>query len=211
MLFRSQSSTDIRELHSLDVPKMVIDYIIEHELYFVKKIKSYLTIKRYLHSVSVANLAYEIAKSNNQKDCSRYFIAGILHDIGKYIAKEQENKIMEEHFPQYKDFPSPVIHQFTGSYLAETVFGTSDKEIIEAIEFHTTGHPGLSRLAKVIYASDKIEPTRGFDSTELIEAMKVNIEKGFITVLSANKDYYIEHNVPYDNFLTKATMDEFLK
>ena len=69
----------------------------------------------------------------------------------------------------------------------------------------------MSLLEKCIYASDKIEPTRGFDSSDLINAMKVNIEDGFIVVLKANQEYFIVKKVPYDNPLTKECFEFYLK
>ena len=204
------SSTDIRECRNLNVPYSVLKYIIDHELYFVPIIKSYMNEKRYLHSVSVANLAYEIAVENGFKDAWRYFLAGILHDIGKDMPIIKQKEIVGTYFEDYLYFPTQIIHQFVGRYLAEKDFDIQDREILEAIEYHTTGHPDMGTLAKVIYASDKIEPTRGFDSSEYIKAMKVNAEEGFLVVLAANKQYFIDKQITYDNELTKATMEKFL-
>ena len=128
--------------------------------------------RRYLHSISVAKLAYEIAVSNNIENPWRYYIAGLLHDIGKDLPISEQKAIVEAHFKEYKDFPSQIIHQFVGRYLAEKDFGITDKDILEAIEYHTTGHPDMKSMAKVVYATDKIEPTRGFDGSELINNIK---------------------------------------
>ena len=204
------ASTDVRECRNLNVPFSVLKYIIERELYFVPVIKSYMNEKRYLHSVSVANLSYEIAVENGFKDAWRYFLAGILHDIGKDVPIIKQKEIVAEYFNEYLYFPSPIIHQFVGRYLAEKDFGVHDQEILGAIEYHTTGHPNMGTLAKVIYASDKIEPTRGFDSSVYIREMKVNANEGFLVVLAANKQYFIDKQIPYDNELTKATMEKFL-
>ena len=205
------SSTEIRMGQNLRTPLSVINYIVDHELYFVARIKALLSEHRYLHSVSVARLAYDIAKANNEPDPDRYFVAGIFHDIGKDLEISKQQEIVEQYFPDYKDFPKHIIHQFVGAYLALHEFKIGDEEILDAIKYHTTGNSVMNRVAKVIYASDKIEPTRGFDSTDLINSMKVSIDEGFITVLSANKDYFITKHIPYDNFLTKACMDSYLK
>ena len=37
--------------------------------------------------------------------------------------------------------------------------------------------------------SDKIEPSRGYDSSKLIQAMMDDLDEGFVTVLRANIDY----------------------
>lgn len=202
------SSTDIRSLKSLEVDEAVLDYIMLTELYFVPKIRSLINTKRYMHSCNVADLAYEIAKANNLKRPDKAYIAGLLHDIGKY--KEHEESIMVEHYKEFIDFPMPIKHQFIGEYLAKTEFGIEDKDILEAIEYHTTGKDNMCTLAKIIYAADKIEPGRGYDSSEYIKAMMEDVDKGFITVLKANVEFFNEKEIDYDNPLTSKCIKYYL-
>ena len=54
-----------------------------------------------------------------------------------------------------------LLHAKTGAGIAEAVFGT-DREITEAIRWHTTGKGGMTLLEKVLYLADYIEPTRDF-------------------------------------------------
>ncbi|MCR4911837.1 MAG: nicotinate (nicotinamide) nucleotide adenylyltransferase [Bacilli bacterium] len=205
-----ENSSSIRELKSLRIPRSVADYIIDKELYFMPKIKSYMGEKRYRHSISVAKLAADIAVCNKKEDWWRYLRAGLLHDIAKEMPIMEQKVLMAELYPEYVGVPRQIHHQFLGEYLAKRDFGLEDAEEIEAIKYHTTGKANMSAVAKVIYASDKIEPTRGFDSSELINSIKVNIDYGFISVLSANREYFIEHNIEYDNPLTKECMEFYL-
>ena len=205
------SSTKIREMKSIDVSPLVLSYIIDNRLYFAGKIKSYMNENRFIHSVSVAKLAYEIADSNHLADKNKYFIAGLIHDIGKDISKEELEEIMNEFYCEYDNFPYQIKHQFVGEYIAKKVFEIDDSGILNAIKYHTTGRANMSLIEKCIYAADKIEPNRGFDSKDFIKEMKVNIEKGFIKVLEANKQYFIERNIQFDNPLTKECFDYYLK
>ena len=202
------SSTDIRSLKSLEVDEAVLDYIMLTELYFVPKIHSFITPKRYIHSCNVADLAYEIAKANNMERPDRAYIAGLLHDIGKH--KEKDSAIMVEHYIEYLDYPELIKHQFIGEYLAKTEFGIVDKDILEAIEYHTTGKDNMCDLAKIIYAADKIEPGRGYDSSEYIKAMMESVEKGFITVLKANVEFFQEKQIDFKNPLTSKCIKYYL-
>ena len=52
------------------------------------------------------------------------------------------------------------MHAKLGAFLAEKEYGVSDKEILEAITFHTTGRPNMTMLDKIIYIADYIEPNR---------------------------------------------------
>ncbi len=201
------SSTDIRDFKSLELSKEVLDYIVLNNLYFVPKIRSYLSEKRFVHSFNVASLAYEIAKSNGVDHPEKAYIAGLLHDIGK---KYEQDEIMKEHYQEYINYPKPILHQFIGEYLAKKDFEIVDQDILEAIKYHTTGKDNMCTLAKIIYSADKIEPGRGFDSSDLIAAMMENIDKGFVTVLKANVEYFQEHTIDFKNPLTSKCIEYYL-
>ena len=202
------SSTDIRSLKSLEVDEAVLDYIMLKELYFVPKIRSFIDTKRYVHSCNVADLAYKIAKSNKLERPDKAYIAGLLHDIGK--RKENEKTIMVEHYKEFIDYPEPIKHQFIGEYLAKEEFKVVDKDILEAIKYHTTGNENMCTLAKIIYAADKIEPGRGYDSSEYIKAMMEDINNGFITVLKANIEFFNDKGINYQNPLTSKCIKHYL-
>lgn len=205
------SSTDIKSLKSLDLPISVIKYIIDNNLYFVSKIKSYLTVDRFKHSVEVAKLAYQIAEKNNLKIKYDCFIAGLLHDIGKNIDKSTANQIMLKNYKRYIDLPLPIHHQFISHYLAKNDFEITNEDILNAIQFHTTGNSTMSDMGKIVYAADKIEPTRGFDSKWLINAIEVNLNDGFSTILKDNVKYFESNNKQYKNELMLGCLKSYLK
>ena len=207
------SATDIRSLSSLYLDEKVLDYIIEHDLYFVKQVKSLYSEKRYKHALSVARTAIEIARANSllfDSLLSYFFLAGYLHDIGKKVPIEEQRLIMAEHFPEYIDMPEFSYHQFVGAYLARKEFGIEDVFILDAIKYHATGRAMMTNLEKIIYASDKIDPTRGYDSSKMIEAMKKDYETGFIEVLKHNKEYLIEDGKDIHNPLTDECIAYYL-
>lgn len=204
------SSTKVRNLQDVDIPLAVRDYIEENGIYYMAKLKTLLSHKRLLHSISVANLAFSIAGKNRVEDYRRAYIAGLLHDSGKEMDEETTLKIMKERFPAYADYPKWTYHQFVGAFLAETIFGIKDPEILDAISFHATGKAHMAPLSKILYASDKIEPTRGFDSRKLIHACYRNYYVGFMAVLSANRDYLASKGYQVDNPSTKACFELYL-
>ena len=183
------SSTAVRNLQDIDIPLTVRDYIEKNGLYYMKKVAPYLTEHRLNHSLSVANLAYRIALKNQVEGYHKAYIAGLLHDIGKNMPISEQRKIIREHFPEHIEDPEWSYHQFVGSYIAEHDFGIKDEAILDAIRYHATGKRHMSPLGKIIYASDKIEPTRGYNSRPLINACLKNYYVGFITVLEANREF----------------------
>ena len=60
-----------------------------------------------------------------------------------------------------------LLHSKTGASIARDVFGTDD-EIYSAIWYHTTGHANMTKLEKIIYLADYIEPTRDFPGVEAL-------------------------------------------
>ena len=205
------SSTDIRELKSLDVSDGVLHYILHHYLYFINKIKGYMCEKRFEHTLSVTDLCIEIAKANKIDNLEKIVISALLHDIGKEMPMEEQKKIMVERYSEYLDLHPVIWHQFIGAYLAEKDFGIKDKEILDAIKYHTTANSNMSDTAIIVYCADKIEPTRGFDSTDLINAMKSSLNNGFVEVLKSNVEYYEKHKIDYKNKLQMSCLDQYLK
>ena len=204
------SSTEVRELKSIDVDEDVLHYILMNKLYFASKLANRISDKRYYHSVEVAMLALKVA-NNNSIDPLKAFQAALLHDIGKEVEQDETLNIMNAELIDYKNIPKFSYHQFVGAYLAKTLFKIEDKEVVDAIKFHATGNSDMTPIGMIVYASDKIEPTRGFDSSKLIESLVNDYYSGFITVLAENKKFLLNKNASIDNPLTTACMNQYLK
>lgn len=207
------SSSDIRDMKSVDIPMEVLKYIEVNRLYFMKKLAEIVPKKRLDHSVSVANLCLEVAKVNKLDELEKYFFAGLLHDLGKAYYKEDENtlSIMKREYPEFLDLPSFSYHQFVGEFLAKNEFGVTDPEILDSIKFHCTGKANMTRLGMIVYTCDKIEPTREFDSTWLIDACMRNWYEGFLTTLEDNRKYLKAHNKDITNRFTDECFAMYLK
>ncbi|MCR5490521.1 MAG: nicotinate (nicotinamide) nucleotide adenylyltransferase [Bacilli bacterium] len=205
------SSSDIRTLRSIDVPLSVRDYIEKHGLYYIRKIAGMMSLHRLAHSISVANLAYYIAARNQVIDYQKAYIAGLLHDCAKGLPKAKELAMMKEHFPDLvKEMPQWTYHQYLGTVLAKTEFGIEDEAVLDAICYHASGKPHMTPIGKIIYSSDKIEPTRGYNSKPLINKCVKNYYVGFLKVLQANRDYLNEQGYQIDNPMTKKCMELYL-
>lgn len=204
------SSEAIRNLSSLDLPYSVIEYIASNRLYYVKRLGEFLKEKRLSHSLRVASLAYMIAASNGLPTLEKAYIAGILHDIGKDIDEGKALEIMKEHYPEDMDLPEYAYHQFVGEYLAKKEFGIKDQEILKAIRYHCTGAPMMGQISRIIYAADKIEPGRGYDSRKMIKACLKDYQAGFRYVLSENKIFLEGKDFEVHNRLTDQCFEYYL-
>lgn len=74
---------------------------------------------------------------------------------------------------------SELLHGPVGAYIAQSEFGITDEELLNAIRFHTTGRASMSRLEKIIFVADMIEPNRRFDGVERLrkKAQKIWIRR----------------------------------
>ena len=208
------SSTDIRDLSKLNLPRKVLNYIIDHELYFVPRVKAMYTEKRYNHVLSVARLACEIADANglltDEHNYGRYFVAGYLHDIAKSMSREEQLEMINYNYPDNKEMPIFSYHQFVGAIIAEQQFGINDQEILDAIRFHATGRADMSPMERIVYAADKLDPLRGYDSSKLIDLMKQDYEIGFVMMIRTNKNYLESTGKMTDNPWTQECFDYYL-
>lgn len=204
------SSSAIRGLFNLDTSDEVIDYIVEKRLYFMHKIANFLSERRINHSIEVAKMARRIAISNNL-DKKKSFLAGLLHDIAKEMPEDNREFIMGTQYPEYHHLYKWLHHQFVGEFIARTSFNVAQEDVLNAIKWHATGKDNMSWLGEVIYSADKIEPTRGYDSEDMIRACLKDYHLGFVKVLCENKKFLESKNFDTTNELTKACYDFYLK
>ena len=204
------SSSMIRVFASTEMPKCVLDYIRDNGLYLADKLALELSEERYDHSVRVAKLARKIAIANKY-NVKKAYIAAILHDCAKELPTKQSLEMMKTYFEQYMGVPRQLYHQFNGSIVAHDLYRIEDPEILEAIKFHATGCGEMSKLAKIIYAADKIEPGRRYDSSDMIAACIKKINTGFAYVLGEYIEFLRLKNGTIIHPLTLEAYNKYVK
>lgn len=160
------SSTDVRSAAarglSIDalVPKKVGEYIREHHLYqdpILSKLQKTLTKERYRHTLGVEQTAIELARRYGE-DVEKARIAALLHDCARCLDSVEMRRLIGH--PVGDMTLRALMHAPAGAALAREQYGIEDEAIISAIRWHTTGHEGMTRLEKIIYLADFIEPNR---------------------------------------------------
>lgn len=147
----------------------VYEYIREKGLYSYPQIMPALALEkqeRQEHSFRVALLAAEYAPRFGIS-CEKAILASALHDCGKYVPLDSP---LLKGFVLPEGVPPPVVHQYTGAYLAERVFGISDGEILDAIRYHTSGKENMSALGKLVFLADMLEEGRDFEGIGFLRA-----------------------------------------
>lgn len=125
-------------------------------------LKERLSEKRYKHSLGVEESAVALAKQFNE-DTEKASIAGLTHDIAKCIPVPELLKIIEDNkldVPEMEKKSWKAIHAPVGAFIVQKELNINDNAILNAIRWHTIGRINMSKLEKIIYLADKIEPNR---------------------------------------------------
>lgn len=165
------------------VPTEVYSYIRENKLYktddytfLIQSIERDLVVqlsaKRAHHTISVANESRRLAKLHNENEDKAY-IAGLLHDIAKEFPDDKMVFLLSEKgYPTNKYDDINLNHALASRIIADEVYGIEDEDILYAIENHTFGRVGMTKLEMIVSIADVIEPLRKFKGQ-----FKENIDK----------------------------------
>ncbi len=148
----------------------VMDYIRKNGLYTHPAIAPALALEkeaRREHSYRVARMAVERAHSLRIPE-PKALLAAALHDCGKYVP--HDSPLLEDFTPP-EQVPAPVMHQYTGAYLARHSFGIEEEDVLDAIRYHTSGRAEMSPLGMLIYLADLLEEGRDFAGVEELRAL----------------------------------------
>ncbi len=98
--------------------------------------------------------AEELGLNSRHRD--RWAAAGLLHDV----LREERHDVLRSQVPgKLAQLPGPVLH---GPAAAQRLKeeGVSDKELLQAVSFHTLGHPRFRVMGRALGAADFLEPRR---------------------------------------------------
>ena len=149
----------------------VAEYIKENGLYEIQGAKQALALlkpERKAHSLRVAYMAAKRAPALGIEE-RKAIMAGLFHDCAKYLQLDHELlRGFKEEFACIDCVPAPVLHQFTGEYLARTVFQITDEDILNSIRYHTSGRENMSALERLIFLADMLESERDFEGVDFL-------------------------------------------
>ena len=180
----------------------------------IKKLKPRITEKRFIHSIGVEYTAASMAFVYGAS-VEKARIAGILHDNAKCIPTDEKLRKAEKFgLPISKsERKSPdLLHGKLGAYYARTKFDVTDEEILSAITWHTTGHPCMTLLDKIIFVADYIEPNRKMikELSEIRHEAMTDIDKAVMHILKNTLGYLETKNDSIDE-MSRETYEYYLE
>lgn len=156
---------------------------------------------RYVHSLAVAKTARKIARAY---DCNEHQarMAGLLHDWDKALSPKRLCARVETYQlsldQEIVDTMPWLLHGPTAAAVLADEFPWLDKDIIQAIERHTVGAPGMSELDMIVFAADKLEPTNDVEVYKRLAKQigKISLQDLFFEVYKAGIEYLIHAGRP---------------
>ena len=227
---RELSSTEVRAALAAGrgsdlLPPAVYGYVLREHLYGTHKALtgltpdelrpialSYLKPKRMPHVLGTEQEAVRLVRRYGG-DETQARIAALLHDCTKKLDMAQQLALCEKYgimLDELEQKALKLLHSKTGAAIARDVFGVEDA-VYDAILYHTTGKPDMTRLEKIIYLADYIEPTRDFPGVdELRKTVYEDMDKGLLVGLTMTIQEMEEMGNPVHH-LTRDARDYLLK
>lgn len=171
-----------------------------------------LSPHRYEHTLGVEYTCCALAMCYGA-DLSQARMAGLLHDCAKHFSKaELLRECIKYGLPvtSYEREVPELLHAKVGSHLAKIQYGIHDEEILNAIDCHTTGKPGMTLLEKILYIADYMEPNRNHapNLTEIRALAFQNLDACLLQILSDTLQYLKSSGSAIDP-QTQATYDYY--
>ncbi len=155
-----------------------------------KYIDSNLSEKRRIHTYGVRDTAVRLA---DKYGCDRVKAekAALLHDIFRGVSPDVLNYYVKHLCLDKKHINDPnLAHGPVAAEMIQRDFGIDDREIIDAVRYHTTGRYGMSLLEKIIYIADAIEPGRTYPGVDEIRKLAdTDIDAACLASINKTIDY----------------------
>ncbi len=185
------SSTEVRERLqrgedvSDSIPRAVAEYIAVRDLYaqdkqyrdveeqYIDIIRGRLTPRRFEHSLAVARQAEYLAKKYGS-DPDKARVAGLLHDILKDTDGDSQLQILKDFailLDTVEEQAPKLWHARAGAVFLEHILGITDREILDAVRYHTTGRAGMTLLDIVLYLADFTSADRDYPDVDVMRRL----------------------------------------
>lgn len=146
-------------------------------------VKGNMSEKRWRHVKGVVETAEMLAIMHNV-DVNDTKLAALIHDVVKEQDLEVARQILtDQNEDVYLANSHKIWHAPLGALVAHDKFGITNKEILNAIKFHTTGRAGMSDLEKVLFVADYTEPNRKYEGCIAVRELWNDLDVAIVEIL----------------------------
>ncbi|HHT27617.1 MAG TPA: HD domain-containing protein [Firmicutes bacterium] len=162
------------------------------------KVATELTPARLDHTKRVVEQARLLAL-RHLGDAAEAEIAAVLHDCARDLPPEAQLKHAASFgivVAEIERANPAVLHAWIGAELAKREYGITSEPVLNAIRWHTTGHPGMTVLEKVIFLADYTELGRRFSGVEQVRDTALeNLDDAMLLALSQTIAYVVKRGL----------------
>lgn len=180
-------------------------------MYDCEKVKNLLekrlSKKRYTHSLNVADEAFRLAEKYGEDPEKAYF-TGLLHDICKEDEPDELKRLILEceNITNTELSSKSLWHGPAGSCYIQEKLGVTDRDIINAVRFHTIGRGGMTRLEEIVYLADLISKDRDYKDVDKMRRLAwSDFDRAMLEAVS----YSITSVVKKNGYIPLFTMEAY--
>lgn len=160
-----------------------------------EKLRAAQKERRYFHTLGVVKEAVRLAPKY-EVPIEKAKIAALLHDCAKNFDEARFWEIAADYgvtLDEYALKEPALVHAYLGAAVAYRDYGVTDKEILDAIYYHTTARANMTNLEKLIYIADMIEPGRTMPQAEELRKMvEEDLDKALIYAIDCSIKHVIK-------------------
>jgi predicted HD superfamily hydrolase involved in NAD metabolism len=155
-------------------------------------VKPLLTAERLYHTIGVLHTGLLLAEAHGES-WWRVAVAALMHDCARDMSAEEIRTRLKGYgvdiAPRDEAFPQ-LWHAHLAAVMVQRELGIDDAEIRRAILLHPTGDGEMSRLEKIIFVADYVEPSRQFAAADELRALAYeDLEGAFRRALKQKVDF----------------------
>jgi len=167
--------------------------------------------KRKIHTEGVRQTAVKLAEKYGE-DPSKAETAALFHDMYRGVSVDVLNYYVKHLGLDEKYINNAnLAHGKIAAIIMERDYHITDPDIIHAVSFHTTGRAGMSKLEKIIYIADAIEPNRRYPGVEeLRKAVWEDLDRACLMSIN-HTIHYVSGQGHYLDPDTLMARDDFIK
>ena len=167
---------------------------------------------RFVHTLGVQYTSVCLAMRYGA-DLKKAELAGLLHDCAKQLPESEMVSICETYGEEISDFEYMhpfLLHGKAGACVAQKDYGINDKEVLDAMRYHTTGRPKMTQIEEIVFVADYIEPGRNHaENLDMLRQMAfVDLKQTILIILEQTLDYLKRTDAPVDQS-TVVTRDYY--
>ena len=195
---------------------MSTSYIGELREQYIALLKQKLKPSRFWHTLRTEAMAVTLALRFGESPAKAQE-AALLHDLLKNISIEENEELMSKYNVSCLPEEVNLLHGRLAACYIRHELGVADEDVINAVNNHTAGRSGMSRLEKIIYLADLIEEGRSYYGVEKLRQLaEEDLDEAVFAACSQSICYLHKRGVPilggtmelYNEFAIKRKGEE---